>query len=173
MAARNLNDRLERGRWRTACITSSFSPSLSSTAPCLHPVLPPPIMSISAPLSTASPYLSHLHRMPYLHTYELKRKGICVRAKKRRRGEICRQAVADEKKWKRALSRETATSLSPPFSLSHSFSPALFQFFSRPFRSHLGELRQRPPSMQNIWQRDRGNKGGTREKITDKRWDTK
>ena len=79
---------------------------------CHIPLLYPPLPFASIPssrvsplrqphfasLSTPSSYLSHLHRMPYLHIYELKRKGICAQEKERRRGEICRQAVADEKK---------------------------------------------------------------------------
>lgn len=44
----------------------------------------------------SSSYLSHLHGMPYLHTYEPKRKGICAHGCEKKIGET--RAVADEKK---------------------------------------------------------------------------
>ena len=136
-------------------------PASLPLSPLLYPPFPLAFISSSAPfslslslslppsLSTACPYLSHLHRMPYLHTYELKRKGICVR--ERKRGGEARYAG---RRWlmkrneKEPFQEETATA--PPPSLSLSLSPSLFQFSSRPFRSHLRELLSRPPLTQNI-----------------------
>lgn len=89
-------------------------PPASLPLPTLHCLCPnplPPPKPISSPYPLPVPYLSHLHRMPYLHTDELKRKGICVREKKEEQRRDMQ--AADEKKGKRALS-ERKLPLKPP-----------------------------------------------------------
>lgn len=105
-------------------------------------------------VSAASSYLSHLHGMPNLHTYELKRKGICELEEKKWEE---RQDMQAGGCWWKEMKKEALSggscfpnpSLLLPF--FHSLFPPPFYFSSfslsilfLPFRSHLRESLQRP-----------------------------
>lgn len=142
--ASNRTSRRQFGTWEvTKRIASSF---LSvSIIPCLwrvSPVLPPPDLSPPLPSPPPPTCASHLRGVAYLHTYEPKRKGICVPEKqKRKRGDT--QAG----RWRLMKRNE-----------KHSFR-LLLSLFSPPSRAvlsphpigHTLEGPAKAPLMRNIW----------------------